>query len=65
MECNEGKPDRIIRAISAVIIAAIIYVYNLSAWWYLIALVPAVTAITGFCGLYPLLGINTCKKKKI
>ena len=33
------------------------------SWWGLIGLLPIMTAVTSFCGLYTLLGISTCKVK--
>jgi hypothetical protein len=57
-----GKTDRIIRVfIGLVIIAVGVY---LKSWWGAIGLVPIFTAVTGWCGLYKLFGISTCKKTK-
>lgn len=64
---NEGTVDRIIRALIgiALIVAALMF---LSTTLKIIAIVVGavlvITAITGFCGLYVLLGINTCPIKK-
>ena len=61
MKKNVGKTDQIIRIIigALLIVAAAIW-----SWWILIpALIAIVTAFTGFCGLYSLFGINTCKLK--
>lgn len=63
MKVNIGTTDRIIRVIAAVLIAAAGFYYKI--WWlYLIACVPFLTALFGFCCLYTLFGINTCKTKK-
>lgn len=60
MEKNIGKIDKIIRIIAGVlIIGAGGYYKN---WLGLIGLVPLFTAITGWCPLYSVLGVNTCKK---
>jgi len=59
---NEGKTDRIIRAILGV--AAIILGYMYSAWFYVAALVLLFTAATGYCFIYELIGISTAGKKK-
>jgi hypothetical protein len=61
MKCNVGKTDKIIRVIIGLIIAAIGVYYQ--SWWGLLAIIPIGTAITGFCGPYKLLGINTCRKE--
>lgn len=62
---NESPVDRIIRLIAAVVIFLIAfnYVSNPVLLWalYIISAVLLITAITGFCPLYNLLGINTNK----
>jgi hypothetical protein len=61
MKCNIGKTDRIIRVLIGLIVIAIgIY---LKSWWGAIGLVPIFTAAIGWCGLYTLFGISTCKAK--
>ncbi|MDX9970443.1 MAG: DUF2892 domain-containing protein [Candidatus Gracilibacteria bacterium] len=63
---NEGTADRIIRAVLG--IAAAVGAYLISGWLQVVLAVVAVmlvfTAITGFCGLYTLLGIRTCPLPK-
>jgi hypothetical protein len=61
MKCNIGKTDRIIRALIGLIVIAV-GVY-LKSWWGAIGLVPLFTASIGWCGLYTLFGISTCKAK--
>ena len=61
MKCNIGKTDRIIRALIGLIVIAV-GVY-LKSWWGAIGLVPLFTAAIGWCGLYTLFGISTCKAK--
>jgi hypothetical protein len=59
---NIGTTDRIIRVIVGVGLLAIAYAESL--WWlYIIGGVIALTGAVGWCGLYTLLGINTCKAK--
>jgi hypothetical protein len=62
---NEGALDRIIRAILGVGagIGAIFTTGILQIALGIISAALIITAITGFCGLYALLGINTCKVK--
>ena len=62
---NESAVDRIIRAIAGIVILLIgIYeVKSLAVLGIILIIVGAVliiTAITGFCLLYTLLGISTC-----
>jgi len=58
MKQNESKTDRIIRVILGVIILAL---YPFIGWWCLIGLIPLITGITGFCGLYAIFKISTKK----
>jgi hypothetical protein len=61
MKKNVGKTDKTIRYILALVF---VYLgYTGSSWWYLLAIISAATAYLGKCGLYKVLGINTCKHK--
>ncbi len=62
MVCNAGKLDRIIRfTIGAVFITlAATHVLGNMAWF---GIIPLLVGLTGWCPLYPILGINTCKIK--
>lgn len=67
MKKNMGIMDRSIRLSLAVLIA-ILYFTNVIGGTTaivlgVIAIVFALTSFISFCPLYPLLGINTCKKK--
>lgn len=58
---NVGTADRIVRIIIGIaLIAWSIFAGNF--WWILGAIVLA-TGIFRFCGLYKVLGINTCSVK--
>jgi hypothetical protein len=59
MKQNEGTVDRIIRIVVGIVILAL---YPLIGWWCLIGLIPLVTGITGYCGIYALFKISTKKK---
>lgn len=61
MICNVGKIDKSVRLIIGVVIAALGFYYQ--SWWGLLAIIPIFTAIWGFCPLYALFKINTCKKE--
>ncbi|MBD3311122.1 MAG: DUF2892 domain-containing protein [Candidatus Magasanikbacteria bacterium] len=62
---NEGKADRVIRAIAGIIFLLVAF-FTLSGIsqviLYIVAAILLLTALTGYCGLYKLLGINTKKK---
>lgn len=60
MKRNAGTADRIVRIIIG--IAALGAGYYFQSWLGLIGLVPLFTGLIGWCALYPMLGINTCKK---
>lgn len=63
---NEGTVDRYVRVLVAVLFASAAYLWTtgiLSVILYVLAAVMLFTAITGFCGLYTLLGMNTLKKR--
>lgn len=65
MTLNEGTTDRIIRVVVGVVIIVAFAVFLPGAykWWAAVGLVPLISGITGFCGLYTLLGMNTCPLK--
>jgi len=60
MKKNVGSIDKVIRIILGIIIAGFGYYYQ--SWWGLVAIIPIATAFMNFCALYPMFGINTCKK---
>jgi len=59
MKANIGSIDKTIRVIVGMIIIAIGVITE--SWWGLLGVLPILTAFTGFCGLYALLGVSTCK----
>jgi len=68
MKRNMGKIDKIVRFTIAVVIVLLVY-YELieGALSYILLTVAAVfvlTSLTGFCPLYGLFGLNSCKMKK-
>ncbi len=62
MQCNVGKVDKWIRIVLGTLIIVLGVVYQ--SWWGLLGLVLAGTEVFGFCLLYVLLGISTCKKSE-
>lgn len=61
MKRNAGTADRIIRILIG--LAALGAGYYYQNWLGLIGLVPLFTGLVGWCALYPLLGISTCKRQ--
>jgi predicted RND superfamily exporter protein len=66
MPVNEGSVDRLVRVIVGLVIIVVlaVFLHGENKWWAVLGLVPLITGITGFCGLYTLLGIKTCPVKK-
>ena len=62
MKTNTGTLDRAFRVILGLVLIALAYMGNIGAWGY-IGVVPLATGLIGWCGLYTVLGINTCKVK--
>jgi len=63
---NEGSTDRLIRFFSAVVVVLGAFFWLGGVWqslFYGIGIIILVTAVTGFCGVYKILGINTCQSE--
>ena len=59
---NEGGIDRALRVTLGLILIAMVFVGPQTAWGW-IGLVPLVTGLVGFCPLYRLIGVNTCRMR--
>lgn len=64
MTKNVGSVDKVVRVVAGIALVAVGIVLG-GAWWAAAAVgaVLLFTATTSFCGLYTLLGVNTCKVK--
>lgn len=62
MKQNVGGIDRVLRIVVG--LALVAWALMDGPVWAWIGIVPLATGLVGFCGLYPLLGINTCPNKK-
>lgn len=60
MKVNEGSLDRAVRVVAGLVLLSIAFVGPQTPWGY-IGIVPLVTGLVGFCPLYSVLGIKTCK----
>ncbi len=60
MKQNVGGIDKILRIIVGIALVAATVLGYLPVWGY-IGVVPLVTGLIGFCPLYPLFGLSTCK----
>lgn len=67
MEQTVGKTDKLIRIIIGIILLIVAFAFHVgqiaAAILAIIGTIALMTAISGLCLLYSLLGINTCKTK--
>ena len=64
MEKNVGGADKIGRIIVGLVLLSLLFILDGNAKYFgLIGIVPLGTAFLGFCPLYPMMKINTLKKK--
>ncbi len=61
MTCNEGTIDRTLRIFVGVLLLGLAVSGTTALGW--IGVVPLLTGLMGYCPLYSVLGINTCKAK--
>ncbi|MHB1652575.1 MAG: YgaP family membrane protein [Desulfitobacteriaceae bacterium] len=65
MKKNAGGLDRFVRLIIGLIVLSLWFVLDgTTKYWALVGFIPLLTAVLGWCPLYPLIGINTLGKKK-
>lgn len=62
MKTNVGATDKIIRIVIGIVLI-VLGVLNTAWWLVIIGLIPLITGLIGYCPLYTLLGISTCKVK--
>ncbi len=60
MKKNVGGIDRVIRIVLGVVLLSLIFI-GPKTLWGLVGLIPLLTGIFGYCGLYSLFGKTTCK----
>jgi len=68
MKKNMGSVDKIVRILIAIVIAVLYWQGIISGGTFAIVVLVfagifVLTSLVGFCPLYPIFGINTCKKK--
>ncbi|WP_258084190.1 YgaP family membrane protein [Thermococcus thermotolerans] len=64
MERNEGTLDRLLRIVIGIVLLSIWAGMNVpyETVLLIVGLIALVTGLTGFCAIYKLLGISTCKE---
>ena len=63
MKTNEAGIDRALRIVLGLALLMLVFVGPHTPWGWL-GVVPLATGIVGFCPLYRLLGIDTCRFAK-
>ena len=67
MKKNMGNIDRIVRALVAVIVAALYFTNVISGTVAIVlgvlAIIFVLTSLVSFCPLYTIFGLSTCKTK--
>jgi hypothetical protein len=63
MKANEGAIDRLLRVLVGVAVLSLVFIGPKTPWGYL-GLVPLVTGIVGWCPLYSILGVNSCRVRR-
>lgn len=65
MKNNMGSIDRIVRILIVASLVALYFTETVTGLWGTVALVAAgiftLTSITGFCPIYAIFGVKTCK----
>lgn len=59
MTHNEGTTDRALRIFAGVLLLGLA-ISGTTAWGW-VGIVPLLTGLAGYCPLYAILGMNTCK----
>ncbi|MEO0028409.1 MULTISPECIES: YgaP family membrane protein [unclassified Limnohabitans] len=64
MTTNIGGMERILRIVIGLVLIGLAATGQVGVWGW-IGLVPLATGLIGWCPPYSLLGINTCKNRKV
>ena len=67
MTTNVGKADRALRIIIALLCSVLYFTGVVSGTWGVVVLLAGatmlMTSVVGWCGLYSILGVSTCKAR--
>ena len=63
MRANVGSVDKIIRLVMALALFSLFFILPGDQKWFgLIGFVPLLTGLAGWCPLYTIFGMSTCRK---
>ncbi len=62
MNRNEGMIDRVMRVAAGLVLVGIAY-FSTHGWLTIFGIVLLLTGIVGFCPLYRLVGVATCRAR--
>ena len=62
MTANVGTLDRVLRVVIGLVLLSLIFV-GPKTLWGLVGIIPLATAAVGFCPLYRIFGLRTCKAR--
>ncbi len=62
MKTNVGSVDKTLRIVVGLILISLVFVGPQTPWGW-IGVIPLVTGLIGWCPLYNIIGVNTCKKQ--
>ena len=63
-KANEGNIDRILRVVVGAALLLAYFMMENASVWLLVGIIPLATGLLGWCALYQIFGISTCKMKK-
>jgi hypothetical protein len=64
MTRNIGRTDKVLRIVVGLLLLALVFIGPKTPLGYF-GIIPLLTGVTGFCPLYALLGISTCRHEKV
>jgi Protein of unknown function (DUF2892) len=64
MTNNIGGTERILRVVAGLVLVLLAVTGQVGIWAW-VGLLPMATGLIGWCPPYSLLGINTCKNRKV
>ncbi len=61
MQANVGNLDKTVRIVLGLVLISLVFIGPQTPWGW-IGIIPLATALIGWCPLYKVIGVSTCKK---